>query len=41
MGDLNLWWDRYGLKLLALIAAALIIGAITFLFFHLIKGGIQ
>ena len=28
MGDLNLWWDRYGLKLLALIAVALIIGAV-------------
>ena len=28
MGDLNRWWDRYGLKLLALIAAALIIGAV-------------
>ena len=28
MGDLNLWWDRYGLKLLALVAAALIIGAV-------------
>jgi len=28
VGDLNLWWDRYGLKLLALVAAALIIGAV-------------
>ncbi|MDP6659230.1 MAG: DUF4350 domain-containing protein [Candidatus Poseidoniia archaeon] len=28
MGDLKLWWDRYGLKLTALVAAALIIGAI-------------